>query len=385
MKLSQLVCFFILLLILFGCATKSKKQLASGNSILFSMTNTPIIGETLVGQKVKLGGFSGLQFSGERNGALLFQTITDRGPNGHLVGIERPFLLPEFSPKIVILKADLKTKELSVVQEISLKKKDGSPLSGRPNTRLEENPTDIFGLYYTIDSDGLDLEGLVFDGEGGWWTADEYGPSLTHFTQEGKMTRRLLPGLEIPRMYADRKTNRGFEAVTRNDSKLYGFLQSQIPNDERPKDLEGEEFSRILEIDLVSMKTSAEYFYPFEAGNDKIGDAISIAPGVMLVLEQNGKMGESGQKYIYRIKLGESDKVVEKTLVADLKNTPFNSVEKVEGMAFIDNHRVAIVYDNDFQIAGKSDFKTGLTPLNESMNQILVIEFKEGLIENQSL
>lgn len=385
MKLSQLVCFFIFLFILFGCAGKPKKQLADNNFMLFSMTNTPIVGETMVGQKVKLGGFSGLQFSGERDGALFFQTITDRGPNGHLVGIERPFLLPEYSPMIVILKADLNAKELSVVQEIPLKKKDGSPVSGRPNTRIEENPTDIFGLYYTIDSNGLDLEGLVFDGEGGWWTADEYGPSLTHFTEEGIMTRRLLPGLEIPRLYAERKTNRGFEAVARNDSKLYGFLQSQIPNDERPKDLKVEEFSRILEIDLETMKTSAEYFYPFEIGNDKIGDAVAIAPRVMLVLEQNGKIGEPGQKYIYRIKLGESDKVVEKTLVADLKNTPFNSVEKVEGIAFIDNHRMAVVYDNDFQIAGKSDFKTGLTPLNESMNQIMVIEFKEGLIENQNL
>jgi hypothetical protein len=385
MKSSALVFFLVPLLMLMGCASKSKKQLADDSFTLFSMTKAPSIGETMAGQKIKLGGFSGLQFSGERDGALFFQTITDRGPNGEPVGIDRPFLLPDYSPMIVILKADLATKELSVVSEIKLKKKDNTPLTGLPNSRLEENPTDIFGLYYSIDKDGLDLEGLVFDGDGGWWTADEYGPSLTHFTEEGKMTRRLLPGLELPRMYADRKANRGFEAVARIDSKLYGFLQSQIPNDARPENFEKGEFSRILEVDLESMKTSAEYFYPFETGNEKIGDAVSIAPGYMLVIEQNGKIGEASQKYVYRIKLGESDQIVEKTLVADLKNTPLNAIEKVEGIAFIDNHRLAIIYDNDFQIAGHSDFKTGLTPLNETMNQIVVIEFKEGLIEDQNL
>jgi 3-phytase len=385
MKSSTLVCLFTSLILLSSCASKSKKQLADDSFTLFSMTKSPVIGETMAAQKIKLGGFSGLQFAGERDGALFFQTITDRGPNGEPVGIDRPFLLPDYNPMVVVLKADLTTKELTVVSEIKLKKKDNSPLTGLPNTRLEENPTDIFGLYYSIDRDGLDLEGLVFDGDGGWWTSDEYGPSLTHFTEEGKMTRRLLPGVELPRMYANRKANRGFEAVTRIDSKIYGFLQSQIPNDTRPENFPKGEFSRILEVDLESMRTSAEYFYPFEMGNEKIGDAVTIAPGSMLVLEQNGKTGEAGQRYIYRIKLGESDQVVEKTLVADLKNTPFSAIEKVEGIAFIDNHRLAIIYDNDFQIAGKSDFKTGLTPLNESINQVLVIEFKEGLIEDQNL
>lgn len=385
MKSFELVCFFIPFFILTGCASKAQKQLPDDSFTVFSMTNAPFIGETMMGQKIKLGGFSGLQFSGERDGALFFQTITDRGPNGEQVGLERPFLLPDYTPRIVVLKADLATKELIVVKEIKLKKKNNTPLTGLPNTRLEENPVDVFGLYYSIDQDGLDLEGLVFDGNGGWWTADEYGPSLAHFTEEGKMTKRLLPGAELPRLYADRKINRGFEAIAHSDEKLYGFLQSQIPNDIRPLDLEEGEFSRILEIDLETTKISAEYFYPFEVGNDKIGDAVSIVPGHMLVLEQNGKIGEASQKYIYRIKLGESDQIVEKTLIADLKNSAFNSVEKIEGIAYIDNHRLAVIYDNDFQIAGKSDFKTGLTPLNESLNQILVIEFKEGLIEDQNL
>ncbi|MBC7714566.1 MAG: esterase-like activity of phytase family protein, partial [Rhizobacter sp.] len=219
------------------------------------------------------------------------------------------------------------------------------------------------------------IEGLVHDGEGGWWMGEEYSPSLVHFNEEGKMLRRLTPGKELPRMYADRKANRGFEGIAKIDNKVFGFLQSPIPK-ETSKD---GEFSRIVEVDLDTMKTSAEYFYLFEKGNDKIGDAVAVGPKSFLVVEQNGKIGEHSQKYIYRITLGESDQLVKKTLIADLKETPFNNIEKVEGIALIDEHRLALVYDNDFQINGKTNHTTGLTPLNDGQNQLLIMEFTESL------
>jgi hypothetical protein len=367
------------LFLMASCASSSKssspKLQAIKNITLYKMSSTPFVGTTLSGQKIKLGGFSGLQFVEEKEGSLLFQTVTDRGPNGELNGIDRPFLLPEFSPTVVVLKANSATKELTVSAEIKLKKKDGTPLTGLPNTRDEENPTDVFGLYYSIDPHGLDIEGLVFDGEGGWWMADEYSPSLVHFNEQGMELRRLTPNNQLPRMYADRKPNRGFEGIARVENKIYGFLQSPLPK-EVSKD---GEFSRIAEVDLETMKTSSEYFYLFEKGNDKIGDAVALNAKNFLVIEQNGKTGPQSQKYIYRITLGESDQLVKKTLIADLKTTPFNDVEKVEGLALIDNHRLGIVYDNDFQINGKTNQATGLTPLNDSQNQLMVLEFAEGL------
>lgn len=371
-------------LLMMGCSSisSSPEKAQSTTSTLFKMTNTPFIGTTLSGQKVKLGGFSGLQFIEEKEGSLIFQTVTDRGPNGELNGIDRPFLLPEFSPTVVFLKVDLASKELSVAAEIKLKKKDGTPLTGLPNTRLEENPTDIFGLYYSVDQQGLDIEGLTFDGEGGWWMADEYAPSLVHFNGEGKYLRRLTPSNELPRMYSERKTNRGFEGVSKVENKLYGILQSPLPKEQLAKD---GEFSRIVEVDLETMKTSAEYFYMFEKGNDKIGDMVALNARNFLVVEQNGKIGEHSQKYIYRITLGESDQLVKKTLIADLKNTAFNNVEKVEGLALIDSKRLALVYDNDFQLNGKTNQATGLTPLNDSVNQLLILEFSESLLGNAAL
>lgn len=345
---------------------------------IYKMTNAPVVGTTTSGQKIKMGGFSGLQFSGEKDGALFFQTITDRGPNGEPRGADRTFLLPDYTPSMIVLKADQKSLELSVVTEVKLKNSENKPLTGLPNNRNEENPQDVFGLYYSLDPHGLDLEGLVFDSEGGWWGADEYGPSLVHFNEEGRVLQRLMPSRELPRMYSGRKANRGFEGIAKAGTKLYGFLQSPLPKE---KSADGDN-ARIVEVDLETMKTSAEYFYPFEKGNDKIGDAVAITPKTFLVLEQNGKTGEHSQKYIYRISLGESDQPVKKTLIADLKSTPFNDFEKIEGLALIDNHRLALVYDNDFQVAGLTDTATGLSPLNESINQLMVMEFTESLQED---
>lgn len=381
MKSTTLV--FLSLLLAAGCASTSitKKQ-ALLSVTQYNMINSPVVGTTLSGQKIRLGGFSGLQFTQEKEGAFYFQTVTDRGPNGEPSGTDRPFLIPDYSPMVVILKADSASKELSVAAEIKLKKKDGSPLTGLPNTRLEENPTDIFGLYYSVDPSGLDIEGLSIDKtNGGWWMADEYGPSLVYFSSEGQMQRRFMPGQELPRMYADRKPNRGFEAVISQNNKVYGFLQSPLPK-ETSKD---GDFARIVEADAETMKTTAEYFYLFAKGNDKIGDAVALDAKNFLVLEQNGKTGAQGQKYIYKITLGESDQLVKKALIADLKETAFNNVEKIEGLALIDGKRLALVYDNDFQLNGKTNVATGLTPLNESVNQLLILEFKESLFEDAAL
>ena len=369
-----------LALLLSACASNKNSNSASSKkqslttSKLFKMTSTPIIGTTLSGQKIKLGGFSGLQFVETKENSLIFQTITDRGPVGETNGVDRSFFIHEFSPTIVFLKADLKTDEINVVAEIKLKKNTDSMLTGLPNTRLEENPTDIFGLYYSVDQQGLDIGGLTFDGEGGWWVADKYGPSLAHFNEEGKTLRRLTPGNELPRMYSERKKNRGFVGVTKFENKLFAILQSSLPSDQVNKDAE---FTRIVEVDLETYKTTAEYFYIFEKGNDKIGEIVALNAKNFLVIEQNHKTGKDNQKYIYKITLGESDQAVKKTLLVDLNNTPFNNVEKIEGLTVIDNKRLALIYDNNFQINGKTNQATGLTPLNESANQLLILEFSE--------
>lgn len=338
--------------------------------MLFTMKDSPVIGETFSNQKISLGGFSGLHFMEEKNGSFFFQVVSDRGPIGWSKGLERPFILPEYSPAIITLKADPKTMELTFVSKIDLKKMDGKPLSGLPHNRTEENPVDVFGVLYSVDSMGVDSEGLTIDGESGFWIADEYSPALVNFDSNGVMKKRFTPGNELPKIYADKKSNRGFEAIAKIDQKIFGFLQSPLP---------GEEFVRIAEVDLETLKTSAEYFYPFNNGNTRIGDAIALTKNQIVVLEQNGEVGPKGQKDLFKITLGESDQIVKKVFITSLNETPLRDQEKIEGLSIINNKQIAFVFDNDFQIMGETDLKTGQTPLVNKPNQLIIMTLPKEL------
>ena len=369
---------FLLVIVttLASCSTtKSSNVSVKSAKLLSFIGSVPVAGKTLAGQEILLGGFSGLMLDEDIKSAssteLHFRTITDRGPNGFQVEKDRPFLLPEFSPQIVQLKVDTEKLTYEIESTLPLKKKNGKPITGLPNVRTEENPVDSFGFIYSLDSEGLDTESLVSDGEGGFWVGEEYAPSLVHFNNQGVMLRRLMPFNELPKMYAERKTNRGFEGIAKDGNKLFGFLQSPLPSDGQ--------FARIVEVDLETMKTSGEYFYDFNKGLDKIGDAISLGHDQFLVVEQNGKKGPDSKKYIYKITLNGTDNHVKKELILDLGQTPFKDIEKVEGITVIDQKHIVLVNDNDFQISDKTNYTTGMTPLNHDQNEMMLVEFDQNI------
>lgn len=360
---------FVLSLVACSSTPSSYNKLIAASHL--KMQKAPLAGKTISGQEIQLGGFSGLLFKEMKNGEMIFETITDRGPNGYTVGSERPFLLPEFTPQIVTIKTNSKAGTFDVLYSLGLKKKNGAPLTGLPNVRTEENPTDVFGFMFSLDADGLDTEALVADDEGGYWVGEEYAPSLVHFDGSGKMLRRLTPFNELPKMYSERKPNRGFEGISKEKNKIFGFLQSPLAADQT--------FARIVEVDLDTMKTSGEYFYEFDKKMDKIGDATSLGDGKFLVIEQNGKKGPESKKLIYKITLNGNDALVKKELLVDLGLTAFRDLEKVEGIALIDSKKIALVNDNDFQINDKTDPKTGLTPFNTAPNEMLILEFADSI------
>lgn len=357
-----------------SCSSTSVSHNELLKSTVFKMKNpAPIVGTTISKQKISLGGFSGLILKKASSDEIVLQTLTDRGPNGYFTANnERPFLLPDFSPQIPTLKLNLKDNTYEIGDILKLSKKNGAPLTGLPPKRSEENPIDVFGFLDSLDPEGVDSESIVSDDEGGYWVGEEYSPALLHFDSRGKMVRRLLPYNELPKMYSERKANRGFEGIAKDKNKVFGFLQSPLPIDQG--------FSRIVEVDLETLKTSGEYYYGFEKNMDKIGDAISLhKQNKFLVIEQNGKKGAESRKLIFKITLNETDKLVTKELLVDLGNTPFAPLEKIEGITVIDSHKIALANDNDFQINGITDVKTGLTPFNNDPSEILVLEFKNAI------
>lgn len=289
----------------------------------------PSIGATAAGQQLKLGGFSGLAFEGvTAEGKLKFITNTDRGPNGEPnAASERPFLLPNFNPRLVRFELDPATGKFTLTQQIGLKNAAGKPLTGLPNTLItgtpntpynDEVPIDLFGRTLPLDDLGGDFEGMAVDEDGSFWLPDEYRPALYHFDSTGRLLERFIPvgthhaagravpapgtagalGIEaLPAVLGQRRQNRGMEAIALKNGKVYGFVQSPIRNPGSTANgvLNGLRNVRVVEFDPATRATR-QFIYiidnpvPVNATDtraDKIGDAVSGPGAGFLVVERD--------------------------------------------------------------------------------------------------
>jgi hypothetical protein len=295
----------------------------------FTLDDMPSIGTTPAGQELTLGGFSGLFYEGTtKDGKLRFIANTDRGPNGEPTGVNRPFLLPDFVPRLVRLEVDRRSGHVEITEQIELRTADGSPLTGLPNTAIvdgngntpfnDEVPVDLYANVLPLDALGGDLEGVVVAGDGTFWLPDEYRPALYHFDADGILLQRYVPygtheaagvtvpgagqsgvfGIEaLPRVLGQRRQNRGFEAIALQNEKLYAFVQSPIRN---PATLGNATLNGLLNIRLVEFDPATletrQFVYvmdnpaPVVADDtraDKIGDAVALPGRGFLVVERD--------------------------------------------------------------------------------------------------
>ncbi|MFS0518554.1 phytase [Nostoc sp. UIC 10607] len=409
-----------------------RNPVAQPKLTIYEFENLPKLGTTSENQDILLGGFSGLYFQGfAANGNLKFVTHTDRGPNGEPDGVNRPFLLPDFQPEIVSFELNRTTGEITITKRTGLFRQDGTtPLMGLPNLQAVGN-----GLAYTdeiaVDLDnnvlandplGADLEGIVIAKNGDYWMVDEYRPAIYHFDVNGKLIDRFIPqetatapnpdqpprtfGTEVlPEVYAQRRNNRGFEAVALEDNKLYAFIQSPIDNPDVANDATSKSSLnlRILEFDIVTKQVTAEYLYLLEGlpATDKIGDAVSLGNGKFAVIERDDNATSAGNKLIYQIDLAgatninnpanftlPSDKTIEqltsaelttanitpvtKSLIANAAQLGYTGVEKLEGLALVAPNTLALLNDNDFNVTGNTAAeKLGILELP---NNLTVVE-----------
>lgn len=414
----------------------------------YEFTNLPVLGttatvnpsnpsQTVAGQEIRLGGFSGLFFEGvAANGNLKFITHTDRGPNAEPNGNNRPFPLPDFQPQLIRFELNQSTGAITITEQIGLQRTDGTPLTGLPNLQgtagtaySDEVPVDLFGNPLANDKLGGDFEGIVVAADGSFWMVDEYRPAIYHFSSDGKLIDRLIPqgtptaGGEfgnpvLPAVYAQRRTNRGFEAIALEGNKLYAFIQSAIDNPDLANDNTSRNSRnlRILEFDIATHQVTGEYLYILDSisgsGNartDKLGDAVSLGNGKFLVVERDDRSTTSANKLIYEIDLRGATNInnpsnltslpagktieqlsvaelatanldpVSKRLVTNVATLGYTGVEKLEGLALINANTLAIINDNDFGIGGStvsngqlagatvpSTIKLGIVKFNQS-------------------
>jgi hypothetical protein len=407
---------------------------AGSNVTSYEFTNLPKLGTTSKGQDIFLGGFSGLYFQGiAANGNLKFVTNTDRGPNGDPTGANRPFYLPGFQPEIVSFELNRTSGEISITKRTGLFRADGkTPLTGLPNLQAganglaytDEVGVDLDGKVLANDPLGADVEGIVVAANGDYWMVDEYRPAIYHFDTNGKLLDRFIPkgtatapvvdaaagtfGTEVlPEVYAQRRSNRGFEAVAIDGTKLYAFMQSPIDNPDDAGDTasRASRTVRILEFDTVTKAVTGEYLYLLDnitgAGNaktDKLGDAVSLGSGKFAVVERDDLATTASNKLIYQIDLVGATNInnpanftlptgktieqltpaelttakittVSKSLIANAAQLGYTGVEKLEGLALVAPNTLALINDNDFNVVAGSKVpeKLGILELSKDL------------------
>ncbi|MFI6032831.1 esterase-like activity of phytase family protein [Streptomyces sp. NPDC051315] len=238
----------------------------------------------------------------------------------------------------------------------------------------------------------FDVESIVRVADGSYWTGDEFGPFLLHFSATGRLLQAPVPlagvrAPENPFLDGARPTlasSKGFEGLVRgvDGRHLYPLTEGTVTGD-TPGDL------RFSEFDLRAGRyTGKRYAYRLESASNAIGDAIAVDRHRFLVVERDGGQGESAEfKRIYLVDIRDRDRdgLVDKTLVADLLDlanprglggfgTTFRfPFQTIEDLALLDDRTVAVLNDNNFP------FSSGRTPGRPDDNEFITVRLSAPL------
>ncbi|MGL5103488.1 MAG: esterase-like activity of phytase family protein [Plesiomonas sp.] len=391
MKVKPLCLFFASVLPLLSHAADSKVErynvsFPEGDSVSYSGAFSQSFPQ---GLPVGIG--SGLVFRGIENGDLLFTTVTDRGPNADAPSVGKQdakiFASPDFVPLLMDIRVG---KDQAIATKARPLHDQDGPISGLPlpsNLIGSTNEVALSDTLRTLTSDkrGLDTEGITPDGKGGFWLSDEYGPFLINIDNRGKILAKYGPtpaqdeqgvATGLPNILKWRQPNRGFEGVTRlPNSTLLIAVQSTLDIEGNSKN--SAQFTRLVSFDPATGKT-AMYGYPIDiasykkAKDAKIGDIVAIDNQRILLVEQGSDKDKQMINKIYLVDLAQASDLTpfdnngtspefddaealakrgvtlaQKREIADLRKLGWQH-EKVEGLALIDNQRIAILNDNDF-------------------------------------
>jgi hypothetical protein len=127
----------------------------------------------------------------------------------------------------------------------------------------------------------FDPEGIAIGLRGNMYVADEYGPSIYEFNRSGRKLRSFTTPQNLkpidangisnyvdgrPVLAKGRQDNRGFEGITINPSgtKLYAVMQDPLVNEGSSADGRRGRYVRIVEFDIATGESTAQYAYQLE-------------------------------------------------------------------------------------------------------------------------
>ncbi|UFR05984.1 esterase-like activity of phytase family protein [Streptomyces sp. Go40/10] len=371
-----------------------------GEIPLGAFSNALLPGSVADDHGVELGGIGSDIYPAGREGE--YWTVTDRGPNGQIKvdgKKRRTFPVPGFDPAIVRIRVSGHTVE--VLDAIPLTTSSGKAVTGLPNQRSRDEAPYTYdaGTPLSYDPNGLDTEGIVRAGDGGFWLVDEYGPSLVHVSARGRVLARYVPkGLALtgadypvvealPSILLHRRTNRGFEGLAQlPGGDLVMALQSPLSLPDADAG-DASRTTRLLRFSPREKAVTAEYAYRFDPvgvvdpGEDdtselKISSVVAVGRDRLLVEERTDR---AARLQLVRLRdrsdiLGgpwDDDTtspsleqledpaaagvpVLSKRLVVDLGEVA-GVPGKIEGVARVDHDTLALVNDNDFGMTDGAD------------------------------
>jgi hypothetical protein len=345
-------------------------------------------------------------------------TVGDRGPNltcgdfKSVAQMELPacretknarfYLTPSYAPSLYrVLLTGQGTFRITDV--ITLKDRDGIPLSGLPNPlrhATTEIPFDGHGKPLQQDVHGIDAEGVIRLTDGTFWVADENAPSIVHVAIDGRIITRHVPqGTEadyagarydvvgsLPAILAKRQLNRGIEAlaVSRDERFLFFMLQSPLANPDSAAYRTSRNV-RLFQIERTSMQIVGEYVYVLDdpktfrrdpsnnQADPRISEMAVVGTNHLVVLERT----EATTK-LYEIDLGKATNIYgtpwddarteptleqlknldDATIVPVTKDLRFDTADfpkiagKTEGIAVLGDGTLVLINDDDFGIGG---------------------------------
>jgi len=348
-KRSLLLSSLISVAILNGCnsdnnstPTALESFPVTGSALPYSVLRSDLIDFTTNNTfEVRNGGF-GSAMTAHPIESNKFYAMTDRGPNASFTGeygSGKKFPTPDYTPRIGLFVLAL-NGEITLEKEILLKRPDGSPITGLPNTTAlggtGETPYNADGSPILVDPTkpydettnplklddyGLDGEGLVALSDGTFWVSDEYGPHIVHYDANGVEIDRInafptdtRTSINLPAEFSNRWANRGMEglAITPDEKTLVGIMQSSLYN---PTKAEVVDFTltRIVTINLETQEIS-QYIYQQDIAKNSNSEIVALSDTQFLILERDGSFlygGPSGtdaanpaaQKKVFRIDL----------------------------------------------------------------------------------
>ena len=344
--------------------------------------------------------------------------VCDRGPNIKLADAVRRFglaapaalagragakLMPRLDLGPALAELRVEEDRVVLVRTLRIASASGEPLPGLPVPGADHDRQEpVFGLSgepLGSHPAGADTEGVAALAGGGFWVADEYGPSLLRLDPAGRVEQRWFPRCApvpgggaaaalLPGIAARRQINRGFEAIalSPDENALWVAFQSPLahPDEEAHR---GARHVRIWRLDASSGDVARQFLYPLdppetflrdtargqvEWGDLKVCEIVAAGPDHLLVLERASQTSK-----IYRIRPSDGDAVAPRHLDAATRPTIeemseegsldqpalaktllFSSDEApevaadLEGMVLLAPDTLLLVSDNDFGVGG---------------------------------